>query len=114
MLLLLDTGLRIDEALRLDRGNVDLHNCMARVRGKGNRERLVPMSLECRKRLYLLLKAATADPVFPPTAASLSPHATPTATSRPFARLPATATRRTERLEGRDGVHYGNDQEEDG
>ena len=64
ILLLLDTGLRIDEALGLDRANVDLHNCMVRVRGKGNRERLVPISLECRKRLYLLLKGATADPVF--------------------------------------------------
>jgi integrase/recombinase XerD len=65
VVLLLDTGLRIDEALRLDRSSVDLHNCMIRVRGKGNRERLVPMSLECRKRLYLLLKGTKADPVFP-------------------------------------------------
>jgi integrase/recombinase XerD len=64
ILLLLDTGLRIDEALGLVRGSVDLHNCVIRVRGKGNRERLVPMSLECRKRLYLLLKGATTDPVF--------------------------------------------------
>jgi integrase len=64
ILLLLDTGLRIDEALGLVRGGVDLHNCVIRVRGKGNRERLVPMSLECRKRLYLLLKGTTADPVF--------------------------------------------------
>ncbi|HVG53869.1 MAG TPA: tyrosine-type recombinase/integrase, partial [Vicinamibacterales bacterium] len=34
ILLLLDTGLRIDEALSLNRSNVDLHNCMIRVRGK--------------------------------------------------------------------------------
>jgi integrase len=65
IVLLLDTGLRIDEALGLDRASVDLHNCVVRVRGKGNRERLVPISLECRKRLYVLLKSATADPVFP-------------------------------------------------
>jgi len=64
ILLVLDTGLRIDEALGLDRGNVDLHNCLIRVRGKGNRERIVPVSLECRKRLYLLLKGASSDPVF--------------------------------------------------
>ena len=38
---------------------------MVRVRGKGNRERLVPISLECRKRLYVLLKGATAESVFP-------------------------------------------------
>lgn len=55
---------RLSEALGLDRDHVDLHNCMIRVRGKGNRERLVPISLECRKRLYLLLKNAAADPVF--------------------------------------------------
>lgn len=65
IVLLLDTGLRIDEALGLDRASVDLHNCMVRVRGKGNRQRLVPISLECRKRLYVLPKGATAESVFP-------------------------------------------------
>ena len=64
IVLLLDTGLRIDEALGLDCEHIDLHNCMVRVRGKGNRERLVSISLECRKRLYTLLKSATVDPVF--------------------------------------------------
>jgi len=64
VLVLLDTGLRIEEALTLTRVTVDLHNVMLRVHGKGNRERLVPISLECRKRLYLLLKAITGDPVF--------------------------------------------------
>jgi len=52
-MLLLDTGLRIDEALSLDRDHIDLHNCLVRIHGKGNRQRLVPISLECRKRLYL-------------------------------------------------------------
>ncbi|HEU5256538.1 MAG TPA: tyrosine-type recombinase/integrase [Vicinamibacterales bacterium] len=64
VLLLLDTGLRLSEALGLDRDHVDLHNCLIRVRGKGNRERLVPISLECRKRLYVLLKDTTTTPVF--------------------------------------------------
>ncbi len=64
VLLLMDCGLRISEALSLDRANVDLHNCVVRVLGKGNRERLVPISLECRKRLYLLLKSTTTDAVF--------------------------------------------------
>jgi integrase/recombinase XerC len=50
---LLDTGLRIDEALGMDRSNVDLHNLTLRVRGKSNRERLVPISLECRRRLHV-------------------------------------------------------------
>ena len=65
IVLLLDTGLRIDEALSLDRDHIDLHNCMVRVRGKGNRERIVPISLECRKRLYTWLKGgAKSGPVF--------------------------------------------------
>jgi integrase len=37
LIVLLDTGLRSDEALGLDRASVDLHNCVVRVRGKGNR-----------------------------------------------------------------------------
>lgn len=58
---LLDTGLRIDEVLGLERSNVDLQGLMLRGRGKGNRERLVPISLECRRRLYLWLKSAAAS-----------------------------------------------------
>jgi integrase/recombinase XerD len=64
VLLLLDTGLQLSEALTLTRDHVDLHNCLIRVRGKGNRERLVPISLECRKQLFLLPKSATAEHVF--------------------------------------------------
>jgi integrase/recombinase XerD len=59
-LTMLDTGMRIDEVLSLERANVDLHGLMLRVQGKGNRERLVPISLECRRRLYLWLKPAAA------------------------------------------------------
>jgi site-specific recombinase XerD len=39
ILLLLDTGLRIDEALGLVRGSVDLHNCVIRVRGNQCKDR---------------------------------------------------------------------------
>lgn len=82
MLLLLDTGLRIDEALGLDRNHVDLHNCVVRVRGKGNRERLVAISLECRKRLYLWLKGGSTIPCSQHAAVCDSQPATPTATSK--------------------------------
>jgi integrase/recombinase XerD len=58
---LLDTGLRIDEVLGLERRNVDLHSLVLRVCGKGNRERLVPISLECRRRLYLWLKTTASS-----------------------------------------------------
>jgi integrase/recombinase XerD len=50
--LLLDTGLRISEALGLTRDDLDLENLIVRVRGKGNKHRLVPMSLELRKILW--------------------------------------------------------------
>jgi integrase/recombinase XerD len=62
--LLLDCGLRIDEALGLERTNVDLDNLILRVLGKGSRERLVPISLELRKHLFRLLRNATGRYVF--------------------------------------------------
>jgi integrase/recombinase XerD len=53
---LLDTGLRIDEALSLARSDVDLDNMLLRVRGKGAKQRLVPMSIEMRKLLWRWLR----------------------------------------------------------
>jgi integrase/recombinase XerD len=54
--LLLDCGLRINEALTLERAKVDLDNLILRVLGKGNKERLVPISTELRKHVFRLLK----------------------------------------------------------
>ncbi len=51
----LDTGLRINELLSLRRQNVDIDNLVLRVNGKGNKERLVPISFELRKTLYRYL-----------------------------------------------------------
>jgi integrase/recombinase XerD len=48
----LDTGLRISELLGLTRENVDLDNLVLKVHGKGNKQRLVPVSIELRKVLY--------------------------------------------------------------
>jgi integrase/recombinase XerD len=50
--LILDTGLRISEALGIQRDDIDLDNMFIRVTGKGNKQRLVPMSLELRKLLF--------------------------------------------------------------
>jgi integrase/recombinase XerD len=50
--LLLDTGLRIDEALSLPRDNVDFDNLLLHVHGKGRKDRVVPMSGEMRKLLW--------------------------------------------------------------
>jgi integrase/recombinase XerD len=51
-LLLVDTGLRIDEALGLRSGDVDFDNLLLKVYGKGRKERMVPFSVELRKILY--------------------------------------------------------------
>jgi integrase/recombinase XerD len=52
MLTLLDAGLRINEALSLQKADVDLDNLLFLVKGKGNKERMVPFSLELRKHLW--------------------------------------------------------------
>lgn len=54
--LLLDTGLRIAEALALRRSDVDLDNCLVTTMGKGRKERKIPISMEGRRRLYLHLR----------------------------------------------------------
>lgn len=62
---LLDTGLRVAEALALTKSDVDLDNLLIDVRlGKGRKQRKVPMSLELRRRLYLWLRGATGVYVF--------------------------------------------------
>lgn len=55
-LVLLDTGLRLEEGLGIPGSNVDLSNLLLTVKGKGNKERKVPISFELRKRLWIYLK----------------------------------------------------------
>lgn len=50
--LLIDTGVRIKEALTLEQERVDFHNLLLTVNGKGNKERIIPFSNELRKVLY--------------------------------------------------------------
>jgi integrase/recombinase XerD len=52
--LLLDTGLRIDEAITLRSEWVNWDGLVLLVRGKGNKERMVPFSPELRKELFKL------------------------------------------------------------
>lgn len=56
MLVALDTGARINELLTLARDRVDLDNLLITVTGKGNKERIIPFSVECRKILYKWLR----------------------------------------------------------
>jgi integrase/recombinase XerD len=56
-LLLLDTGLRLSEALALKVQNLDYENLCIRVSGKGQKERLVPMSRQIRKHLFTATKS---------------------------------------------------------
>jgi len=51
-LTILDTGLRATEVLSLSKTDVDLDNLVIKVVGKGNKHRLVPFSVELRKRLW--------------------------------------------------------------
>jgi integrase/recombinase XerD len=59
-----DTGLRADEMLELRSDDIDLDGCLLRVRlGKGRKDRLLPISIALRRRLYLYMKGIT-GPLF--------------------------------------------------
>jgi site-specific recombinase XerD len=60
----LDTGMRIQELLNLRRGDVDFDNLVIKVNGKGNKQRLVPMSIELRRVLFRHLGQHQFDRVF--------------------------------------------------
>src|SRR5581483_3454597 len=52
ILLLLDTGARITEALTLRVRDIDLDNMLITLDGKGRKQRIVPFSFELRKALF--------------------------------------------------------------
>lgn len=62
--LLADTGIRINEALTLTRDRIDFENLLLTVRGKGKKERLIPVSPECRKLLFKWLRKHNFNVVF--------------------------------------------------
>jgi integrase/recombinase XerD len=61
ILLLLDTGVRITEALTLERDRVRLDDMLLTVMGKGAKERTVPFSLELRPILYRWMQRSAAS-----------------------------------------------------
>ena len=62
--LLVDTGVRINEALTLRRGAVDFENLLIDVKGKGSKLRRIPFSIECRKVLFKHLRSHSHELVF--------------------------------------------------
>jgi integrase/recombinase XerD len=58
--LLADTGCRVSEALTLHWKDIDFDNLLVLLHGKGSKDRIVPMSLELRKRLFLYQRKAEA------------------------------------------------------
>lgn len=64
-LTLLDTGVRIEEAITLTRLGVNLDQQFLTVMGKGRKQRVVPCSPELRRVLWKYLQTHTSDWVFP-------------------------------------------------
>jgi integrase/recombinase XerD len=56
VLLLLDTGCRITEALTLRVADLDLDNLLVTLDGKGRKQRVVPFSFELRKALFRYIR----------------------------------------------------------
>lgn len=50
--ILIDCGIRINELLTIEKSRVDFDNLSITVKGKGKKERLVPMSIELRRTLH--------------------------------------------------------------
>ncbi len=67
LLVLIDTGVRLDEALSLHRSDINLDQMLFKVMGKGGVERYVAFSFELRKVLYRYLSKypSSFDLLFP-------------------------------------------------
>lgn len=62
VLVLLDTGCRISEALGLRVEHCDLDNLLVTLDGKGSKQRIVPMSMELRKAIFRRIASETLQP----------------------------------------------------
>jgi site-specific recombinase XerD len=60
--LLYSSGLRVSEAVSLDRGHLDMDGRLVRVRGKGNKERIVPVGKRALAAITDMLADRTAGP----------------------------------------------------
>ena len=57
LLFLLDTGVRVSELAHIKMTDIDLVNCLARVIGKGRKERMIPFHRVTRKKIQHYIKA---------------------------------------------------------
>lgn len=59
-LIFYNTGMRLSELINLKEGNIDFYNQSIKVLGKGNKERIIPMSIKLAEEIkkYLLAKKA--------------------------------------------------------
>lgn len=60
--ILIDTGMRIDEALAARLKDVDLEQSLITITGKGSKTRTIPISFEMRKRLFIWIKKRGDNP----------------------------------------------------
>jgi len=63
--LAIDTGVRIDEMITLTKDRLNLEQLMITVKGKGNKERILPISNECKKVIQRFLRKHDFNVVFP-------------------------------------------------
>jgi len=64
LLLLLDTGCRISEALSLRVRDIDLENLLVTLDGKGRKQRIVPISFDLRRAVFRYITAHNRKPEF--------------------------------------------------
>ena len=62
MLLLLDTGCRISEALSLRVSEIDMNNLLITLDGKGRKQRVVPFSFELKRALFRFIRDCARKP----------------------------------------------------
>lgn len=67
LLLLIDTGIRIDEALGCLVKDINFDESLITIKGKGNKVRTIPMSKEMREKLWLWKKKKHESPFLFPT-----------------------------------------------
>jgi len=65
LLLLLDTGIRLSELVTLQLPNVDLEGGEIKVRGKGDKERIVPIGANVQKALWKYVRRFRPQPAHP-------------------------------------------------